>query len=198
MQLIINNKEIEATKGELIIDAAYRNGIDIPALCYASGYQHQPSCLVCVVKNCQTGQIIPSCSTVVTEGMAIEVECDEVIAIRLQSLELLLSDHISVCRSPCNVKKCKLRRFAIEYNAKWNRYPRYSAIKETPLQHVKNNLWFDVAKCIKCGLCVYNSNDGFTFQKRGFEMQVVLPEESVKNVDEKLWEICPTQSLMMR
>ena len=57
------------------------------------------------------------------------------------------------------------------------------------------NFWFDVSKCIRCGLCVYNSTDGFTFKGRGFGMQVVLPEESINHVEEKLWEICPTQAL---
>ena len=197
MKIKINDKEIEVSAGEKIIEAARRNSIEIPALCYAAGYNHQSSCMVCVVKNCETGQIIPSCSTVVTEGMNIDSESDEVKDLRRQSLELLLSDHIAVCRTPCEPNNCKLRQYATAYRAKWNRYPRYSAIKATSPQHVKGNLWFDVTKCIRCGLCVYNSKDGFTFKGRGFGMQVVLPSESVNNVDESLWEICPTQALYM-
>jgi NADH dehydrogenase/NADH:ubiquinone oxidoreductase subunit G len=195
MIIKINDQQIEASEGEKIIEVARRNGIEIPALCYAAGYKHQASCMVCVVKDCNTGQIIPACSTVVAEGMRIESESDEVKALRRQSLELLLSDHIAVCRPPCNTEKCKLRQYALEYKAKWNRYPRYSALKETEPQHIKGNLWFDVAKCIRCGLCVYNSNDGFTFKDRGFGMQVVCPKESVGNVDERVWEVCPTEAL---
>ena len=195
MKLKINNKEIEVSEGETLIEGALRNGIEIPALCYIAGYKHQPSCMVCVVKNCETGQIISACSTFIAEGMNIDSESDEVIALRRQSLELLLSDHVAACKPPCDIKKCKLRQYANKYRAKWNRYPRYSAIKETQPQHVKDNLWFDVTKCIKCGLCVYNSIDGFTFKDRGFGMQVVLPEDSVNNVNEKLWDICPTGSL---
>ena len=195
MKIKINNKEIDIIEGEKLIEAARRNGIEIPALCYAPGYRHQSSCMVCMVKNCETGQIIPSCSTVVTEGMNIDSESDEVNELRRQSLELLLSDHIAACRPPCNTNSCALRKYAITYRAKWNKYPRYSAIKATPPQHIKGNFWFDVTKCIRCGLCVYNSNDGFTFKNRGFGMQVVLPEESVNNVDESLCEICPTEAL---
>ena len=195
MKLKINHQAIEASEGETLIEIARRNGIAIPALCYATGYKHQSSCMVCVVKNCETGQIIPACSTIVAEGMSIDSESDEVIALRRQSLELLLSDHIAVCKPPCDTTKCKLRQYANEYRAKWSKYPRYSAIKETQPQHIKGNLWFDVTKCIRCGLCVYNSTNGFTFKDRGFGMQVVLPEENVNNVDEKLWEVCPTQSL---
>ena len=197
MQIKIDNKELDALEGEKIIEVARRHHIEIPALCYAAGYAHQPSCMVCVVKNCETGQLIPSCATLVTEGMVMESENDEVKEIRRQSLELLLSDHIAVCRAPCEPKNCKLSRHAITYRAKWNRYPRYSAIEETAPQHIKGDMWFDVSKCIRCGLCVYNSNDGFTFKDRGFGMQVVLPSESIGNVDESLCDICPTCAIYL-
>ena len=198
MKIRVNNKEVEALEGETLIETARRNGFEIPALCYVKGYQHQASCMVCVVKNCKTEQIIPSCSTFVAEGMIIDSESDEVRKLRRQSLELLLSEHLAVCRPPCDTNNCKLRKYALDYRAKWNKYQRYSGITDTHLQHIKGNFWFDVTKCIKCGLCVYNSNDGFTFKKRGFEMQVVLPEESVNHLNEKLWEICPTQALFIK
>ncbi|MDR0437099.1 MAG: (2Fe-2S)-binding protein [Bacteroidales bacterium] len=195
MRIKVNNKEVSVSEGEKLIEILRREGFNVPSLCYAKGKKHQASCMVCVVKNCETEQIIPSCSTLAIKGMAIDSESDGVKDLRRQSLELLLSDHMAVCRPPCNPKNCALQNHAKEYRAKWNKFPRYSAIKATPPQHVKDNLWFDVMKCIRCGLCVYNSNDGFTFQNRGFGMQVVLPVESVKNVDEALWGICPTQAL---
>ena len=197
MKIKINNQEIKVSEGEKLIEILRREGFDIPSLCYAKGKNHQASCMVCVVKNCETGQIIPSCSTIVTEGMNIDSESDEVKDFRRQSLELLLSDHIAVCRPPCEPNKCVLRKYAIAYRAKWNKYPRYSAIKATSPQHISGNFWFDVTKCIRCGLCVYNSKDGFTFKNRGFGMQVVLPDESAKNADESLCEICPTQALYL-
>ena len=195
MKIKINNKEISVSEGEKLIEVICREGFDVPSLCYAKGMKHEASCMVCVVKNCETGQIIPSCSTIAAEGMNIDSESEEVKDLRRQALELLLSDHIAVCRPPCEPKNCSLRKIAVEYRAKWNRYPRYSAIKPTPPQHIKGNFWFDAAKCIRCGLCVYNSNDGFTFKNRGFGMQVVLPKESVNNIDESLCEICPTQAI---
>jgi len=195
IKIKINNKEIEVFEGEKIIEAARRNKIEIPSLCYAKGMKHQASCMVCMIKNLETGQILPSCSTAVVDGMNIDSESDEVKNLRRQSLELLLSDHIAACRPPCETQKCSLRKLALEYRAKWNRFPRYSAIKATQPQHIKGNFWFDVTKCIRCGLCVYNTKDGFTFKNRGFCMQVVLPEESTNHVDESLCEICSTQAL---
>jgi len=195
MKITINNKEIEVSESEKLIEVIRREGFDVPSLCYAKGMKHQASCMVCVVKDNANGQIIPSCTTFPVDGMNIDSESDEVKDLRRQSLELLLSDHMAVCRAPCEPKKCKLRTLATEYRAKWNRFPRYSAVKDAQPQHIKDNLWFDVAKCIRCGLCVYNTDNGFTFKDRGFGMEVVLPKESVNNVDESLCEICPTQAI---
>ena len=195
MTIKIDHREIAVFEGEKVIEAARRYHIEIPALCYASGYRHQASCMVCAVKNSDTGQIVPSCSTIVANGMRIESESDEVKELRRQSLALLLSDHMAVCRPPCKPKECALRQYATAYRVKWNRYPRYSAIEAAPPQRISGHFWFDVTKCIRCGLCVYNSNNGFTFKGRGFEMEVVLPPENAQNVSESLSKICPTQAL---
>jgi ferredoxin len=62
-------------------------------------------------------------------------------------------------------------------------------------EHVVGALWFEQAKCIRCGLCIYNSDNGFTFRNRGFGMQVMIPEENKVNVKEELADLCPTGAL---
>lgn len=91
--------------------------------------------------------------------------------------------------------KCKLREFSTKAQIKSPRYgvSSHQIVKEQI--HVKGNLYFEPAKCIRCGLCVYNTEDGFTFKHRGFDMQVVIPEECTQNVDEKIADICPTGAL---
>jgi len=195
MKITINDKEVEAFDGETLIETAGRTGFEIPSLCYAKGYKHKSSCMVCVVRNCDTGAFIPSCTTLPEQGMKIDTESEEVITLRRRSLELLMSDHIAKCVSPCNPKQCRLMQTAAKYKAKFNTYPRYSALKETKPQHIRENMWFDVAKCIRCGLCVYNSDNGFTFKDRGFGMQVFLPEENRVNIPEELVDLCPTGAL---
>ena len=90
---------------------------------------------------------------------------------------------------------CKLRLYATAENIK---RPRYEASSTLPVMnkiHVTGNMWFEQAKCIRCGLCVYNSDNGFTFKDRGFGMQVVIPEENHANVNEELANLCPTGAL---
>jgi predicted molibdopterin-dependent oxidoreductase YjgC len=90
---------------------------------------------------------------------------------------------------PCTGKNdCKLRLYATSEGIKRSRYETYSALHAMHKQHINNNLWFEQAKCIRCGLCVYNSENGFTFKERGFGMQVILPEENRGNIRKELFQ----------
>ncbi|MDH6358482.1 2Fe-2S iron-sulfur cluster-binding protein [Parabacteroides sp. PF5-9] len=318
MNITINNTVVEVLPGETLIEVARRLGYTVPSLCYGKGAKHKSSCMVCAVKNSANGQIIPSCTTLPTEGMDIETESEEVKLVRSLSLELLLSDHRADCEAPCtmvcpkglDVEKmlgyyddgvynkayaeieasfqlpeiacdtckapcekacrrgtidkavtiraiikevvekgepsgveadrtehtktknmylsrlgrftptererlkatvntasnclhcacagrtdCKLRLYATTEGIKRTRYEANSTLPVMTKMHVTGNLWFEQAKCIRCGLCVYNSENGFTFKDRGFGMQVVLPEENKNNVREELAELCPTGAL---
>ena len=62
-------------------------------------------------------------------------------------------------------------------------------------EQINGNMWFEPAKCIRCGLCVYNTKNGFTFKDRGFGMEVVLPEENRVNVGQEVVELCPTGAI---
>jgi predicted molibdopterin-dependent oxidoreductase YjgC len=324
MIVYLNNKETAVNAGETVIEAATGAGIDIPSLCYVKGAAHRSSCMVCAVKDCKSGQIIPSCTTLATEGMSIDTECKEVQDTRRLSLELLLSDHRADCEAPCTLscpngldiermiyfydmrscdrayeliaaafplpelkcdsckvpcekacrrkmvdrsvdiraliteicgkyespehilpsenvpspKKelqdkqtffsrpgrftetektylkttvttasrclhcacagrdgCKLRRLATAMNIKRSRYEASSSHRAMSRQKIGKGLWFEPARCIKCGLCVYNSNNGFTFSSRGFWMEVVIPEENIANITPDIAELCPTGAI---
>lgn len=318
MVITINNKEVEVLEGETLIEVARRAGFHIPSMCYAKGANHKSSCMVCVVKNSVTGQMMPSCSTYPVDGMRIETDSEEVLRLRTLSLELLLSDHRADCEAPCTIvctqgldvermlylydtgrygearallasvfplptvgcdtckapcekacrrgtvdtavkiraiikelaeredlpmegnspvvskrdknafisrlgrftvkekewlKKtvstpsrclhcacegktdCKLRLYATEAKIKRPRYEVSSMLPVKEKIHVNGRMWFEPAKCIRCGLCVYNSENGFTFKNRGFGMQIVIPEENKANVTEDLAKLCPTGAL---
>jgi predicted molibdopterin-dependent oxidoreductase YjgC len=318
MKILLNNLACEVREDETLLAAARRNGFAIPSLCSAEGAVHKASCMVCVVKNRDNGQILPSCTTYPVEGMHIETESEELRTIRKLSLELLLSDHRADCEAPCSlvcpkgleIEKllnfydsvryreahdliseifslpaidcdtckapcekacrrgtvdtavairaiireiagmfaptpreqgnsirttdktlfqsrlgrftasererlktstttpsrclhcacvgrdgCQLRLLATSAGIKRPRYTNSSVLPAMTKQQINSRLWFEQAKCIKCGLCVYNSRNGFTFKDRGFGMQVVLPEENAIHINEALAELCPTGAL---
>ena len=321
MKITVNHKELEVSGERVLLEELRQAGCDIPSLCYASGKQHQASCMVCMVRNEATDQMLPSCSTYPVEGMCIDTESEDVKALRRMSLELLLSDHRADCEAPCTQvcpsgidvariillydrgqmaeakalltsqadlaelpcdtckggcekacrrrtidscvsirdilaevakhpgqagtpmpqasvqeqaekpfssklgrytdaekawlkeaynqpshclhcacegqEKCQLRQLATKAGIKSTRFGVSSRQAVKVQQHITGRLWYEPAKCIRCGLCVYNTTDGFTFQHRGFDMQVVIPEQSKAHIDEKVAELCPTGALYL-
>lgn len=101
--ITIDGREVELEDGKTILDGARQLGIDIPTLCYLERCGPMTSCLVCVVKLRLNGRtsVVPSCGMKVVPGMVVESETAEVHELRRSALELLLSDHVGDCLSPC-------------------------------------------------------------------------------------------------
>ncbi len=99
-RITIDQRQVEVPEGTTLLDAASELGIEIPALCHFPGYTPSTSCLVCLVK--VGGRLVPSCATVVVDGMKVESETDEIHQVRRTALELLLSDHVGDCLAPCH------------------------------------------------------------------------------------------------
>ena len=102
--LTIDGRTIQAAPGDTILKVARNLGLDIPTLCFLEKCSPSTSCLVCLVKlkAGPQGKLVPSCATKVQQGMVIESETEEVHDARRTALELLLSDHVGDCLSPCH------------------------------------------------------------------------------------------------
>ena len=99
----IDNIEVQVENGSTILEAAKKANVHIPAMCYQKGFEHNNTCMVCLVKNRKSNKIIPSCSSLVEENMDISTIDDEIRESRKTALELLLSDHIGDCEAPCTL-----------------------------------------------------------------------------------------------
>jgi len=101
MRLRIDHREVDVSEGMTIMQAAALLGISIPALCWSEGIAHHPSCMVCMVKDIDSGQLLPSCAYPARDGMNIQTHSHEIHEARREALELLLSDHVGDCEAPC-------------------------------------------------------------------------------------------------
>lgn len=102
MKIILDGQSIDVAADETILSVARRVGIDIPTLCFLEPCEPATSCMVCIVKIKGQNRFVPSCATRVQEGMEVESETVEVHEARRTALELLLSDHVGDCLSPCH------------------------------------------------------------------------------------------------
>ncbi|MFR1518205.1 MAG: FAD-dependent oxidoreductase [Clostridia bacterium] len=100
----INQIDVEAEPGELLIHVAGKYGIEIPSLCHNDKVKSYGACGVCVVENAKGGKLMRSCSTEIGpqfEGMEICTETARVVEARKIAIELLMTDHTGDCRPPC-------------------------------------------------------------------------------------------------
>ena len=104
--ITIDGRTVEVSPGDSVLAAARKLGIDIPTLCYLEKCGPLNSCLVCLVKI--KGKFVPSCGVKVEPGMVVESETNEIHEARRTALELLFSDHVGDCLSPCH-RLCPLR-----------------------------------------------------------------------------------------
>jgi formate dehydrogenase major subunit len=101
LNIILNSKPAKGLKGDTILQAAKRYGIEIPTLCNDPRIDPYSSCYVCVVEVEGIRTLQPACSTRIAEGMRIETENDRVKRARKFALDLLLSNHYADCMAPC-------------------------------------------------------------------------------------------------
>ena len=101
LNTILNDKIVQAQKGESILDLAKRLNVNIPTLCNDNRLDPFSSCYLCVVEIVGMRSLQPACSTKVIEGMKIYTDTDKVRKSRKTALELLLSNHYADCTAPC-------------------------------------------------------------------------------------------------
>jgi formate dehydrogenase major subunit len=98
----INNIDVQVEAGSTILEAARKAGFDVPTFCHSEKLKPFTSCFICAVKvEGGKGNLVPSCSTKVRDGMVVTVESEEVDAARRMALNLIVSDHCGDCLPPC-------------------------------------------------------------------------------------------------
>ena len=99
----LNGKQVKAEAGITVLELARRHGIEIPTLCDDKELNPYGSCWVCAVEVKGRRGFVTSCGTVISPGMEIVTDSDEIHAARKMALELLISDHYADCEAPCKL-----------------------------------------------------------------------------------------------
>lgn len=148
----VNNRPIQARKGETILTALRRNGIHVPTLCNMKDFSPTGACRMCVVEVEGKDGLIPSCSHPVEEWMHISTHTPRVIKARKTIVELLLSNHPDDCLYCERSGNCELQKMAEDLNVRERRIPgkkgKYKIDKSSA------GIVRDPSKCILCGRCV--------------------------------------------
>jgi len=173
----INGININAHKGQTILQVSGENHITIPTLCFHKDLSPTGNCRICVVEVKGSRFLQAACVTQVWEGMEIETHNDKVISSRKLTLELMLANHPQDCIT-CDVSgECELQDLAYEYKvevpvwgSKGSRYP----VDSDPNPFIR----VDMNRCILCRRCVLacaevQVRDVWGVAQRGYNEQIV-------------------------
>jgi len=175
--LTINDREVEARKGQTVLEAAQEAGIYIPILCHHPSLPPYGSCRMCIVEIEGMRGLPTACTTPATDGMQVRTETPQLQQLRRNILELVLSEHPHACftcdrRERCGPLDICLRNVAVTERCvtcpkngrcELQKVVDYAGIKELTLPYTYKDLpierdspFFDrdYNLCILCGRCV--------------------------------------------
>ncbi len=204
VNITIDGVEIQAERGQTILEAAEAAGIYIPRLCHLKGLTPFGSCRVCTVL--VNGRPQAACTQPVGEGLVIENECDRVRQIRKDIIEMLFVEGNHFCMFCEKSGNCELQAMAYRFGITAPKYPYLFPDRKVDASHP--DVMVDHNRCILCGRCVRASRelDGkneFGFVGRGPHKRVAangrdgLGSTQVAATD-KAAECCPVGAILKK
>ncbi len=153
----IDGRAIVAEKGDMLLQVALDNGIEIPHYCYHPKLSIDGSCRMCQVK---TGapKLAIACNTPVVDGMEVDTQSEDVAKARRGVMELLLINHPLDCPICDQAGECYLQDYSYGYGREEARTasPRRKGLKRHP---IGPRVVFDQERCILCRRCVRFTNE---------------------------------------
>jgi NADH-quinone oxidoreductase subunit G len=154
LKVTIDGREIEARKGELVIDAAERNGVYIPRFCYHNRMRPVGMCRMCIVE-IDTGRgpaLQPSCMIECTDEMVVNTESGVTKKAQEGVLEFLLANHPLDCPVCDKGGECPLQDQTMSYGPGESRFVEEKRHFEKPIP-VSDLVLLDRERCILCDRC---------------------------------------------
>lgn len=151
-QFILNNKKINYKTGETILEAAKRNKVDIPNLCYHPDFKVRAVCRVCLVEVKGENKLITACSTKIKPNMEVKTNSKAVLKARGLNLELIFATHREECSDCVLLNNCPLLKYAKQYKLSIGRF--LDRKNNRPVYNFSNSVEVDGRQCIDCGTCI--------------------------------------------
>src|SRR5713101_3826269 len=200
VNITVDGRKVTAPAGTLLIEACKTAGIEVPSFCYYPNLSLQGACRMCVVKVEKMPKLQTACTTVVTEGMTVSTDSDEVRQARKAMVELLLGNHPLDCPVCDAGGECELQDMTFSYGAAESKFMEAKNHKEE--QQWSPVVYFDRPRCILCYRCVRVCGEGMDVwalgvQNRGVNSIIAPNKEDHLECEEcgMCIDICPVGAL---
>ena len=200
VNITVDGKKVAAPAGTLLIEACKDVGIEVPSFCYYPNLSLQGACRMCLVKVEKMPKLQTACTTVISEGMIVITNSDEIHQARKSMVEILLGNHPLDCPVCDAGGECELQDMAFSYGAAESKYMEPKNHKEE--QQWSPVVYFDRPRCILCYRCVRVCGEGMDVwalgvQNRGVSSIIAPNQEDHLECEEcgMCIDICPVGAL---
>jgi len=178
--LTIDDKRISCLPGTSILEAAGKNGINIPHLCYHPDLKPFGACRLCLVEDEKTGRLMAACVTPVAPDMVIQTTTPRVIKHRRNIIRLMIAEHPESCIVCSKGNRCQLRWVAAQMGVGETNL--YSMPNYKPLEQANPFIIRDLSKCILCAKCIRADHElvvvgAIDYNLRGFKSRPATVHE---------------------
>jgi len=200
----IDGVEVRGQAGQSIMQAADEAGIYIPRLCAMKGLSVFGACRVCTVL--VNGRSQAACVQPIAEGMTVENDTEEIMAVRRDIIDMLFVEGNHYCMFCEKSGNCELQALAYRFGITAPRFPYQFPQRELDASHP--DIFIDRNRCVLCGRCVRASRElddkgVFDFVGRGPDKRIAvdaaagLADTNAAAVD-KAVEACPVGSIIVK
>jgi NADH-quinone oxidoreductase subunit G len=157
--LIVDGREVTATEGEMLHDAAKRGDVEIPVFCYEPKLGDPVgACRMCLVEIEGIPKLQTSCSTPVRDGMVVHTRTDQVKHAQSAVVEFLLVNHPLDCPVCDKGGECPLQDISMGWGPGKSRMTDQKRHFEKPIE-LSPLVAIDRERCILCYRCVRFSQE---------------------------------------
>jgi NADH-quinone oxidoreductase subunit G len=157
--IVIDGREVAATEGEILHDAAKRGDVEIPVFCYEPKLGDPVgACRMCLVEVEGIPKLQTSCSTPVRDGMVVHTRTDQVKHAQSAVVEFLLVNHPLDCPVCDKGGECPLQDIAMGWGPGKSRFTDPKRHFQKPVE-LSPLVAIDRERCILCYRCVRFSQE---------------------------------------
>jgi NADH-quinone oxidoreductase subunit G len=157
--ITIDGREVTATEGEMLHDAARKGDVEIPYFCYEPKLGDPVgACRMCLVEIEGIPKLQTSCSTPVREGMVVHTRTEQVKDAQNAVVEFLLVNHPLDCPVCDKGGECPLQDISYGWGPGKSRVIDEKRHFEKPIE-LSPLVAIDRERCILCYRCVRFSQE---------------------------------------
>lgn len=152
VKLTIDGVTVEVPAGTTVLNAARKQGIYIPTLCYLEKLLPIGSCRLCSVEITGIDSPVMSCTTPATEGMVVTTQSDALARYRQDMMRFILVNHPLDCPTCERSGECSLQNRTFELGVTSQAFATAES-KKIPMADW-NVIRYDQNLCVMCERCV--------------------------------------------